>query len=292
MTITADPDAALLGAAVSGTVKAAGVDVQYYDSLEETPGRAPIVLVHGTGGTTARHFRFLFPMLATAQRVVAVDLNTDTTAPADMGPHAYADQVASAIEEILPDRRVSLAGYSLGAVVAATVAARRADLVDRLVLMAGWLKTTAGQALRNQVWLDLHRSGQQDTLARYFAFCAFSDPFLNWRTRAELDALIASVASDDATRHQMEMNRTVDLTEVAPTIACPTLIIAGTDDQMTPRRQSKALFGAIPDARYTEVTSGHAMVAERPAELVHLLTNFNGSPDRYPAGEIIPSRMP
>jgi hypothetical protein len=34
------------------------------------------------------------------------------------------------------------------------------------------------------------------------------------------------------------------------------------------------------------------MVAERPAELVHLITSFTTDPHRHPAGSHLPARRP
>jgi pimeloyl-ACP methyl ester carboxylesterase len=275
----------------TASVRVGGQEVRYHDSVDEAADHAPVVLVHGTGGSTQRHFRFLFPMLATRQRVVSIDLATGDV-PAEEGPARFAEQVAAVVEEALPGRTVALTGYSLGAVVSAVVAATRPDLVGKLVLLAGWMKTDAQQRLRNEVWLALRRAGDLAVLGRFAAYCAYSAPFLALRTPSELDALVTGVAADDATAAQMEMNRVVDLTSIAPRITCPTLIVAGTDDQMTPHRQSRRLFGAIEDARYTEVTSGHAMVAERPAELVRLVTTFNHAPGRHPAGSVLAPHRP
>lgn len=273
----------------SGTVQVAGRSVGYHDSVADPEGLAPVLLVHGTGGSTRRHFPFLFPMLAAHRRVVSVDLTTPD-GPPEAGVERLAAQVLAVLDEVLPGHRVALTGYSLGAVVAATVAATRPAAVGTLVLLAGWLRTDTQQRLRNDVWHALRPT--PELLGRYQAYCAYSAPWLAQRTPAELEALVAGVAADDATAAQMEINRVVDLREVAARIGCPTLVVAGTDDQMTPRRQAKQLFGAVTGARYTEVTTGHAMVTERPAELVHLVNTFADDPQRHPAGTVLPARRP
>ena len=58
---------------VEGEVIVDGATVRYYDSIETRGSRNPIVLIHGTTGSTAVHFEFLYPMLATRQRVVSID---------------------------------------------------------------------------------------------------------------------------------------------------------------------------------------------------------------------------
>jgi pimeloyl-ACP methyl ester carboxylesterase len=279
-----------LGVPVSwGSLRVDGHLVRWTDSVREGTGTSPVVLVHGTGGSTQRHFPFLFPMLAAEQRVVSIDLATPDGDPAE-GPDRLADQVLAVLGQVFAGRPVTLVGYSLGAVVAAVVAARAPASVRALVLAAGWIRTDTQQRLRNDVWHALR--GTPDALARYHVYCAYSAPYLGLRTAAEIEGLLAGARADEDTARQMLINREVDLTDVAPRITSPTLVVAGTDDQMTPARQGKRLFGAIPDARYTEVTSGHAMVAERGAELVHLVNAFTADPSRHPAGSVLPARRP
>lgn len=292
MTVTPDQqlvDAGLGVEVVEGNLTLHDLEVRYLDSRVARPGRPPIVLVHGTGGSTRRHFPFLFPMLAAEQRVVSIDLATPEGDPED-GVERLVAQVRAVLSHLFPDEPVTLVGYSLGAVVAAATAAAAPDAVGALVLCAGWMRTDTQQRLRNDVWHALR--GTPDALARYHVYCAYSAPFLALLTPAQLGQLLAGAQHDRATAQQMLINRHVDLTDVAPRITCPTLVVAGADDQMTPARQSKRLFGAIADARYTEVTSGHAMVAERGAELVHLINTFSATPTRYAAGSILPDRRP
>lgn len=272
-----------------GALDVGDLRVHVVDSWVGREGRSPVVLVHGTGGSTRRHFPFLFPMLAAEQRVVSVDLTTPDGDP-EVGLGLLVAQVRAVLDQVLPGAQVTLVGYSLGAVVAAAVAAATPASIGALVLCAGWMRTDTQQRLRNDVWHALRTT--PDSLARYHVFCAYSAPFLALLTAAQLQQLLDGARGDDDTARQMSINRCVDLTAVATQIACPTLVVAGTDDQMTPARQSKRLFGAILDARYTEVTSGHAMVAERGAELVHLINTFSAEPSRHPAGSILPPRRP
>jgi pimeloyl-ACP methyl ester carboxylesterase len=272
-----------------GAVEVDGLTVRWYDSVREPADTTPVVLVHGTGGSTRHHFSFLFPMLAAEQRVVALDLATPDGDPAD-GPEEFSRQVLAVMEEVLPGRSVTLVGYSLGSVVAAVTAAKAQESVAALVLCAGWIKTDTQQRLRNDVWQALRET--PDTLARYQMFCAFSASGLAMFPPAAVEQMLPMFYPDDATARQMMINRDVDLTDIAPTITSATLVVSGTDDIMTPARQGKRLFGAIPDARYTEVTSGHAMVTERGAELVHLINTFSADPHRHPAGTVLPPRRP
>ncbi|MEU6578134.1 alpha/beta hydrolase [Streptomyces sp. NPDC046805] len=285
----------LAAGVVQGTVAVDGVEVRYFDSSPEYVAgehdRDPIVLVHGTGGSTKAHYGFAFPLLAARQRVVALDFAQPVPTGGTLTLEHLEAQVAAVIEEVLPGRAVTLVGYSLGAVVAATVAARHSELVRNLVLVAGWMKTDTQQELRNKVWRRLREEGSS-ALSEYMAFCAFGGPFLAARTFEELAPAFAAFGPNGFGDLQMELNRAIDISDLVPAIKATTLVIGCTHDQMVPKRHSKALFGSIPDARYTEIESGHAVVAERPAQLVQVIDQFIEEPSRHAAGAIVPTARP
>jgi pimeloyl-ACP methyl ester carboxylesterase len=290
MTVTAGTRHSEFGVeVVASELDVDGLTVRWFDTMVERPGANTVVLVHGTGGSTQAHFSFLLPMLAAQQRVVSIDLATPHGDP-EQGVDRLAQQVVAVLRETHPDAQVTLVGYSLGAVVAAAAAAAAPEAVGALVLCAGWLRTDSQQLLRNDVWHSLRKD--PEALGRYHVFCAFSGRFLALCGPAEIQYLASGARHDDDIAQQMMINRVVDLTEAATRITCPTLVVAGTDDVMTPVRQAKRLFGAIAEARYTEIGSGHAMIAERQAELVHLINSFSAAPERDPAGTILPPVRP
>ncbi|MGV9790938.1 alpha/beta fold hydrolase [Streptomyces sp. NPDC003435] len=278
---------------IEGSVTVDGVEVRYVDTGDDAKDeRAPIVLVHGTGGSTQKHYAYLFPLLAARQRVVSLDLAQPVPAGGILTLDHLEKQVAAVIETVLPDQPVTLVGYSLGAVVATVVAARRTTLVRNLVLVAGWMTTDTQQKLRNRVWHELRAHGSPSALAEYTAFCAFGGPYLARTTLDELAPALAALTPGPFDDMQMALNQRVDISGLVPDVKATTLVVGCTHDQMVPVRHSKALFGAIDDARYTEVECGHAVVFERPAQLVQLIEQFNSNPTNYSAGSILPDVRP
>lgn len=272
-----------------GDVIVDGATVRYYDSVDARGTRNPIVLVHGTTGSTAVHFGFLFPMLASRQRVVSIDLGSPS---GELTLDSFRRQVEAVLDQVLPGQKVTLLGYSLGAVVAATVAASRPEVIENLILVAGWAKTDSQQILRNDLWNVLYASGNKEALSQFTVFCAFGHPFVGARTLDELAPALNAVNVTEFGAAQMQVNRDVDIVDRLDKITARTLVIGCEFDQMVPKRHSKALFGAIDDARYTEIPSGHAIVFERPAELHKQIDNFAAEPNKYPAGSIIPTVKP
>lgn len=263
-------------------------EVTFYDSVESNGDRPTIVLVHGTGGSTAAHYSFLFPMLAADQRVVSVDLSPTGSDTLELS--SLVAQIAAVIRQV-DAPALTLAGYSLGAVAAAATAAAHPDLVDNLVLIAGWMRTDKQQLLRNDVWAHLRRTDQ--TAAQQFSvFTAYSGAFLALRTADEVRAMADAVTFDEFKDQQMDLNRRIDITDTVSDIDAKTLVVGCRDDFMVPSRHSRSLFGAIVNASYVEIGAGHAVVRERPAELVHWISTFNAYPERFPAGSILPSIRP
>src|SRR5205085_2104612 len=132
------------------TTTAAGTTVHY-----TTAGTGPaLVLVAGTGLPAQINYGHLVDAFADARTVVLPDYagSGETTDPG--GPltvDLLATQVAAAARAA-SDEPVDLVGFSLGAVVAAAVAATRPELIRRLVLIAGW---TGPDDARHELAIDL-----------------------------------------------------------------------------------------------------------------------------------------
>ena len=63
-----------------------------------------------------------------------------------------------------------------------------------------------------------------------------------------------------------------DALDAAAKVACPTLIIAGDRDMMTPPKAAAPLAAAIPDAMTIVLKNcGHIMMVERPDETLDAL---------------------
>ena len=260
-----------------------GATVRIYDSGGDW--NAPtIVLVHGTGSTAEKNFWALFPMLAFEHRVVGLDL----ALPADGSELTlahYVRQVEAVVEQVRDDRGVVLVGYSLGAVVALSLAARRPELLTSVVSIAGWMKTDRHQLLRNDLWQKLQAEGSS-AKADFALFSSYSPTFVSSRTEPDYQEIVRRVAGTDYPKPIMDLNRTIDIVDETHSIGLPALVIGCMFDQMVQPSHSKEIFGAIKNARYAEVQAGHAVVHERPAELFALIDSFVANPEQHAAGTI------
>lgn len=245
-----------------------------------------ILLLHGTAGSAEASYWALAPMLMTRHRIIMFDF-TDPARDEDRVTHQfYVDQAAAVLAAISTDGPVHVVGYSFGAVIAAKLAAQMQEAFASLTLIAGWLKTDSHQLLRNDVWRALNLE-QSSALPSFLCYTTYSANFLNSRNDEELSTLLRSADAGPDRSSKMNLNRSVDLTNDVNEVRAPTLVIGCKFDQTAPIHHGRQLFGAIKNSRFAEITAGHGVVIERPAELFAMIDSFVKDPNRLPAGSIL-----
>lgn len=253
----------------------------------EAETSAPVFLVNGPSDQTGAHYSYLLPMLSTHHKVVSIRLSAGTNTAGKLADAAL--QVERAVRDVPDGSSGTLIGYSTGAVVAAMAAA--ITPVHNLVLLAGWEKTGAHQRLLRDIWQALSAT-EPATMRNLVALCAFSPRYLaqKWQPASECEAPSPEI---DALAEQLaEVFEDVDIAHLLPKIRAATLVVSGARDLIAPPCHGQALFSGIANACYSEVDCGHAMLVERPAELLRLITEFLWRPERYRPGTVIAAHSP
>jgi len=237
----------------------------------------PLVLLHGGGpGCSAEDdFAEVLADFARVRTVVAVDLHQYGRSPSVRIAGPAVDHHAAAVEQLFDELEITgadLVCQSLGSLVALRLAARRPDLVRRLVL-------TGTQPVRGEpedsrwdlgprVRTELFGPGEVDLtrMRRLMAEAEWSDP-----TRIP-DALVerrlatalrhhAVVAGDDPTGRGTPR----PLDDVLGAVRAPTLLLWGADDAFATPAYARTLAGLLPAATVDVVPdAGHHVQSERP----------------------------
>lgn len=238
-----------------------------------------LVLVHGTGGSADANWGHLVAGFAADRTVVRPDY-AGSGATRDHGGPLELDELVAQVAGAAEDAGVApfdLVGFSLGAAVAASLAAQRPELVRSLVLLGGFASTVADA--RSQVQFELWRrlvDTDPDAFARLAVLTGFSPAFLAGMTPAELEGAIAETVRTmpPGTGRQADLDLRVDIAAQLADIAVPTLVIGQTRDHMVPVELSRALHAAIPGAAYAELDTGHLGLLEQPDLVSETIRDF------------------
>jgi pimeloyl-ACP methyl ester carboxylesterase len=233
-------------------------------------GRAPILLLHGAGGSSW-HWAGTIACLGGRRRCVAPDLPGHGRSPAfDPAPSAselcerYRDLVAELAERLGLGRFI-LCGHSLGGAVALQLALAFPDRLERLVLVA--------TAARLPVAAELHAAIRRDRgeeLRELLAATGYSPS--SPRARRERWAREQIQAPREALLADFRACDTLDLRDRLEAVAVPTTVISAADDRITPPSEQERLAVEIRGARLERIgRAGHFVLLERPDALADLI---------------------
>jgi len=256
--------------------------VQGYPAFAYTGGRpyAPqqpaIVFVHGAAfdhsvwqwqSRNLAHHGFT---------VLAVDLpgHGRSPGPARKTIGEMADWVAALVESAGLEN-VALVGHSMGSLVVLDTALRHRARVSRLALVGTSLPMAVNQpflaaagddhpaALDMEVTWGLARNSALATSPIPGSSLYGASRALNGRAHAGV--LAAGLEACNAYRADAAALRALDV---------PTLVVAGTRDQMTPLKAGRAVAGEIKGAKLVSLDAGHSMMTEAPRALLAALRDF------------------
>jgi pimeloyl-ACP methyl ester carboxylesterase len=98
------------------------------------------------------------------------------------------------------------------------------------------------------------------------------------RLRAQVRAMAADTGADAFIRQQTAIMHRADSRLHLAAIACPTLVLVGAADQLTPPDRARELAAGIRGARLAEVPdSGHLSTLEQPQRVNAALVEWLGS---------------
>lgn len=241
---------------------------------EFDPGKPTVVFLHGAGfDRTAWRLQTRW-FAHHCRSVLAVDFPAHgrSDGPALDSIAAMADWTARLIEAA-GVKQAALVGHSMGALVALDCAARHPDKVRALAL--------CGVAVDMPVHPEMLESAKANTLKvqELMTFWGVGNALHKggmvspglWLRRESL-AVLAGNRPDVIHADLAACNAYKDAPQRAAAVKCPTVLVLGDGDLMTPVGKGKALAAAIPGAKMLVVAnSGHFMMVERPDETLEAL---------------------
>ncbi len=242
-----------------------------------TPGRRTLLWLHGAG---MDHTVWALQARAKAfaeWNSLAPDLpghgGSEGDAPSSID--AAAGWLLRLLDALELDR-AALVGHSMGALIALAAAARASDRVERLALL--------GAAARMPVHPKLLAAARDDLPG---AASTIADWGLGAAAKLSGGGT-PGVSLVQAARRLVERSRPGVLARDlgacdsyaggeahAAAVGCPTLVLAGAADRMTPARQGQRLAELVRGARCVVIpAAGHMMMLERPRPVLDALAGW------------------
>ena len=189
--------------------------------------------------------------------------------PVTVADHRRDDTMDGIARRILASAppRFALAGLSMGGYISYAILRAAPERVARLALLdTGSRADLPEQTERRKAQIELARSGRFAEVPEAFW------PLFVHKDRqgdAALKKIVLHMAQhtgvDAFIRQQTAIMSRPDSRPDLPKIKCPTVIIVGEGDQLTPPKLSEEIAAAIPDSRLVTIPdSGHLSTLERP----------------------------
>ena len=244
-------------------------------AVEEQGDGDAVVMIHGLGGTSNSWYPQVGP-LARFFRVVRLDLEGSGRSPATgaLSIESFAADVTATMDE-LDISTAHLCGHSMGTIVCQHIAAEQPERVKTLALMGPLAEPPepARQAIRDRA-----------AAARNSGMAPIADTLVEVATSAETKAHQPAAAAfvreilmrQDAegyarTCEALAAARSADLAS----IRCPTLLVTGDEDGVSPPPAVKALSDRIKGSRVAVLPGcGHWTPIEKPTQVNATLLNF------------------
>ena len=187
--------------------------------------------------------------------------------------HTRSDTMAGVARDVLADApfaSFALAGLSMGGYIALEIMRQAPQRVARLAL----LDTAAGAELPEQT----QRRMDFIALAERGKFLGITDVLLplliHPSRRAErsltdtIKSMAKNIGKDAFMRQEYAIMSRADSLGLLATIACPTLVLCGRQDELTPLARHEEIAAGIKGARLEVIEDcGHLSTLEKPAEV-------------------------
>jgi pimeloyl-ACP methyl ester carboxylesterase len=202
--------------------------------------------------------------------------------PVTVADHTRDDSmrgIARCILSLAPPR-FALIGLSMGGYAALEILRQAPDRIAKLALLDTTARPDAPEqteARRRQI--EMAQEGLFDGIAELLfpRFVAAAR-----RDDRALQAIVRTMAYDTGAeafvRQQTAIMNRADSRPALGAITCPTLVVVGADDTLTPPDRAAEMAAAIPNARQVVVPScGHLCALEQPQAVTEALVSFLSS---------------
>jgi len=176
--------------------------------------------------------------------------------------------------------RFALAGLSMGGYISYAILRAAPERVTRLALLdTGSRADLPEQTERRKAQIELARGGRLSEIAEtLWQVFVHKDRQGDAGLKKIVLHMAQHTGADAFIRQQTAIISRPDSRSDLPKIKCPTLVLVGEGDQLTPPKLSEEIAGAIPNSRLVVIPdSGHLSTLERPDAVNTALVQWMGA---------------
>ena len=175
--------------------------------------------------------------------------------------------------------RAHIVAHSMGTAIAQTLARLHPDRVNKMVLAAPFPHLSALGKLAVESWvMGLREKVSQELFGRSLFPWLFTDRFL--AQDGVFDLCLDGFKSHpypltaEGLQRQWEALRSFDSISWLPQVTAPTLLLAGSQDILTPPVQAETMQRLLPNAELRLLDAGHSALVEQAEDFKQAVTNF------------------
>jgi pimeloyl-ACP methyl ester carboxylesterase len=251
----------------------------YYERKGNGP---PLMLVAGLAADNAFWIPSVDALAARFDLVMPDNRGAGRTTPLD-APTSVAAMADDCIKlaDHLGVSRFSIAGHSMGGMIALECAIRHPQRIDRLILASSTARASAWNNDLFATWARLFALVERPLWFRNLFYWVLSPPFLDKTSGFEALVKLASTypyqQTPEALANQVKAIAGFDARAQLSSIAARTLVMAGTRDIVFPIDEAAAFAKSIPHATFAPIEgAAHSFPIESPAEFTRRALQFLG----------------
>ena len=255
-----------------------GIDLFY--TIEGSSENEPLLLVAGFDSDSST-WAAMMPLLVEQYQMLRFDNRGIGQSSAPDSSYSIKQMAAdaAALLDYLSISQVNVAGSSMGGQIAQELALAHPEKIKSLIILSSWASRDDKFNSLIEMFGDLAQKLEGTLYQKVLLPWVFSDAF--YSTPGAMEQLINLIENQPfpptphVLYHQSRAILSSDTSDRLADIHCPTIVVVGKEDLLTPIKFSQQLAQGIPKAELAILEhGGHAFVVESADAVVKVMLDF------------------
>jgi pimeloyl-ACP methyl ester carboxylesterase len=263
-------------AATRGTQRVGDITMEY----RSVGSGYPLIMIMGFRGTMNFWSSDIIEMLSSRYKVIIFDnrgMGGTTAGNLQFTIEQFADDTAG-LMKALGIERAHVLGWSMGTEIAQELALRHPGKVNRLILYAADCSMSAFPPSQDVLEIMSDTSGPPEEQGKRLIGLLFPQRWIKDHVN-DIKKIFSRPMGDSPPENIERQGVAMDMWKGScdrlSQIKCPTLLVTGTDDILTPPQNSYMMVEKIPGARLVTIENGgHGVMYQYPQKFCGAIIDF------------------